>query len=1031
MCLTNTSLIMTNSSSLINKNDEILHVIYDYTGKEDDELTLKRGSIVEVLSKDEKISGSEGWWTGRLIDSESVGIFPANFVGNFEPNLRVIEEKDLQIGNLIGIGGFGHVHYGKFGDIDVAIKTAKSLTAFSSIEISTASKSHDDESSDAVKKNLIDGLLHEACLFSNLRHRNIIQLFGVSPSISTRNLYLVMEYAHGGALNNLLQRRKSGLYPNVFIQYAKQIVDGMKYLHEEAVEHIIHRDLKCSNILILEAIENIHNESELLYKTLKITDFGLARKQLQSSSMSAAGTFPWMSPECIRNNEFSTKSDVWSFGVLLWECLTGEIPYKGFDQMQVAFGIATNKYSLPIPSTCPEEFSQLMKDCWQLLPKDRPTFSELYEQINKIIEINYTNNDLSYMETNDETYSSLQQDWRKEIQDIFEELKTKEQEIRDREQAMLQLTIQQNHQRMRLQQWEQELHEREMHIIERELKLLMSTNNQERLHQQTPKVQKRSGHFGRSLLHAALNGSATLSSTTASNLISGPTNFRHLMSICREQNLHHHPAIDYDSSSSSSSTNPNTTSPIQISCSTNNILPSNSISTQIHSDLSNNQSTTHNVYTSQSTPTTPNLNRLRTLTSSGDLIINVIDDKEPLISNDGKKTKYIARYFSYIDDKQYHNIVHVPVLSDEFDDETIGKTSRSSSTSQDKIPATKLQHSRWRKPKQWTSSSSSSSTTTIKRKYPKTNTRLGESKWYIEPTSSMNSNNDDTTISSTKSTPTMDRSTQKTGSSSSSTCSTPNDRSLARGIYDINSMLISVGLGRPPPPVRSNFSEFILSGPSFYTSSSSSSSTTTIIRATNQSILRSTSETTNTQRPSLPTSTDITSSPSIKKQHKRTCSSPLTDTITQTNGFPNMGCGAIPFYSPIRPDSLTFSSKSPPLSSAMTNISQSDSHLVDSHFNHRNQSTKITNPLQENKKITHNHSEKFRSTQSNEICSPMTHSIVTSSNISTSQPQLHRSCILDIDSEEQKTLEAEVLAPEIDRKRIYNSNQDLDAEFFN
>jgi len=56
-----------------------------------------------------------------------------------------------------------------------------------------------------------------------------------------------MEYAHGGALSYLLQRRQSGLYPNVFIQYAKQIVDGMKYLHEEACEHIIHRDLKCSN----------------------------------------------------------------------------------------------------------------------------------------------------------------------------------------------------------------------------------------------------------------------------------------------------------------------------------------------------------------------------------------------------------------------------------------------------------------------------------------------------------------------------------------------------------------------------------------------------------------------------------------------------------------------------------------------------------------------------------------------------------------------------------------------------------------
>ena len=113
---------------LVPNNDEILHVIYDYTSKEEDELTLKfvkkkkmfwfffvriliyflrRGSIVEVLSKDEKISGSEGWWTGRLLDSDSVGIFPANFVASFETNLRIIDENDLLIGDLIGVGGFG------------------------------------------------------------------------------------------------------------------------------------------------------------------------------------------------------------------------------------------------------------------------------------------------------------------------------------------------------------------------------------------------------------------------------------------------------------------------------------------------------------------------------------------------------------------------------------------------------------------------------------------------------------------------------------------------------------------------------------------------------------------------------------------------------------------------------------------------------------------------------------------------------------------------------------------------------------
>ena len=88
-------------------SETILHVLYDYTSKGEDELTLKRGSRLEVLSKDEGISGSPGWWTGRLVDTESVGIFPANFVASGEPDLRIIDYKDLNIGALIGVGGFG------------------------------------------------------------------------------------------------------------------------------------------------------------------------------------------------------------------------------------------------------------------------------------------------------------------------------------------------------------------------------------------------------------------------------------------------------------------------------------------------------------------------------------------------------------------------------------------------------------------------------------------------------------------------------------------------------------------------------------------------------------------------------------------------------------------------------------------------------------------------------------------------------------------------------------------------------------
>ncbi|CAF1203896.1 unnamed protein product [Adineta steineri] len=941
----------------MNNNDELLHVIYDYTSKGDDELTLKRGSILEVLSKDKEISGSEGWWAGRLIDSESVGIFPANFVASVVPNLPTIDYNDLQIKDLIGVGGFGHVHYGKFGEVDVAIKTAKSLTSFNAIKRSPSYKTHSDDQSSTVHKNVIDGLLREARVFSNLKHSNIIQLFGVSSSIETNNLYLVMEYARGGALNQLLEKRQSGLYPNVFIHYAKQIADGIKYLHDESLGHIIHRDLKCSNILIFEDIENIHDDSELLDKTLKITDFGLAEKQLQTSGVLTAGTYAWMSPECIRTNEFSTKSDAWSFGVLLWECLTGEIPYKGFDQPQVAYGIATNQYSLPIPSTCPEEFSQLMKDCWQINPEDRPTFSELYDQINTIIEEKYANNQLYNMETNEESYSSLQQDWRKEIQDIFEEFKEKEKEIHDREQAMFQLDLAQKHQRMQLEQWERELHDREMSVIERELSLLMLANNQERLHQQTPKIQKRSGRFMRSLLHATLNGNGHFSSTAATDLISSPKDFRHIISICRDHNTHRH-HHEYASSS-----------PIPNSLSSTTCSSTNS----------------HRKYTSTSTPTTPNLNRLRTLTSSGDLTINRIFDEEYLINNDVHP----------------HDLNHPPISPD--------KPSRCLPINQTKSSSTIKQHSRWRKPKTWSASSAT------KRKHGKTtNIRPGDSKWYLETTSTTNTNDDTTTISSTKSAPVIIGSNQKLGySSSPSTCSTPNDRSLARAVFDINSMLASIGLGRRLP-TQSSLS----------TASSSSSlistPTTTIRNPLHETIFRSTSETKSKPISTSSSSTNTSPSPLTKKEHKRTCSTPITNIQTQTNTS-----RARPNYSSTRPNSLALSFI--PRSSRPINTSHSDSQLVDKHYN---RSTKITStPEEDEQTINDDGDDRFYSAQSSKTTTPMVQSFGMPIKTSNSQPQLNHPCLLDIDTEEQVEHKTKVLPPSVDKKKLFHSSDTLERDF--
>lgn len=130
--MNNSSSTNTNTEENKQTSEDILDVIFDYTGNGDDELTLRfenaktkkkqiyayndfffvffyrRGSKLEVLSKDESISGSRGWWTGRLVDSESVGIFPANFVSNSSSDLRIIDYNDLHIGEIIGIGGFGY-----------------------------------------------------------------------------------------------------------------------------------------------------------------------------------------------------------------------------------------------------------------------------------------------------------------------------------------------------------------------------------------------------------------------------------------------------------------------------------------------------------------------------------------------------------------------------------------------------------------------------------------------------------------------------------------------------------------------------------------------------------------------------------------------------------------------------------------------------------------------------------------------------------------------------------------------------------
>uniref|UniRef100_A0A8C2ZVF4 Mitogen-activated protein kinase kinase kinase n=1 Tax=Cyclopterus lumpus TaxID=8103 RepID=A0A8C2ZVF4_CYCLU len=492
--------------------------VFDYEATADEELTLRRGDLLEVLSKDSKVSGDEGWWTGKI--QEKVGIFPCNYVtrgdtakyqqltagglvaGGVGDCPLEIDFSELLLNEVIGAGGFGKVYKGVWGREEVAVKAARQ---------------DPDEDISATA----ECVRQEARLFWMLRHPNIISLRGVC--LREPNLCLVMEYARGGALNRALAGKK--VPPKVLVNWAVQIATGMDYLHNQAFVPIIHRDLKSSNILILEPVER----EDLGGRTLKITDFGLAREWHQTTKMSAAGTYAWMAPEVIKHSLFSKSSDVWSFGVLLWELLTGEVPYREIDALAVAYGVAMNKLTLPVPSTCPEPFAQLLGECWSPNPRSRPSFTSI---LGRLLAIEQS----AMFQMPLESFHSLQEDWRLEIQQMFDELRAKEKELRSWEEALARAAEEQREQEEQLKRREQELAEREIDIVERELNIIIH-----QMYQEKPSVKKRKGNFKKSRL---------MKLGRDSNCISLPSGFEHKITVQAS------PSVDKRKTQGSESTTP-------------------------------------------------------------------------------------------------------------------------------------------------------------------------------------------------------------------------------------------------------------------------------------------------------------------------------------------------------------------------------------------------------------------------------------------------------------------------------------------
>ncbi|XP_037043232.1 tyrosine-protein kinase Abl isoform X2 [Bradysia coprophila] len=270
---------------------------------------------------------------------------PTVFPLSPEPDEWEICRTDIVMKHKLGGGQYGEVYeaiWKRYGNT-VAVKTLKEDTM------------------------ALKDFLEEAAIMKEMKHPNLVQLIGVC----TREppFYIITEFmSHGNLLDFLRGDGRETLDAVALLYMATQIASGMSYLESR---NYIHRDLAARNCLV--------GDNNLV----KVADFGLARLMRDDTYTAHAGAkFPikWTAPEGLAYNKFSTKSDVWAFGVLLWEIATGMSPYPGIDLTDV-FHKLESGYRMERPSGCPPEVYDLMRQCWQWNAQERPTFKNIHHAL--------------------------------------------------------------------------------------------------------------------------------------------------------------------------------------------------------------------------------------------------------------------------------------------------------------------------------------------------------------------------------------------------------------------------------------------------------------------------------------------------------------------------------------------------------------------------------------------------------------------------------------------------------------------------
>uniref|UniRef100_A0A2P2LRC6 Uncharacterized protein MANES_17G046400 n=1 Tax=Rhizophora mucronata TaxID=61149 RepID=A0A2P2LRC6_RHIMU len=266
----------------------------------------------------------------------------------------IIDMSKLFLGLRFAHGAHSRLYHGVYKNEPVAVKIIRVP---------------DDDENGTLTARLEKQFNREVTHLSHLCHPNVIKFVAACKN---QPVYCVItEYLSEGSLRAYLHKLEHKSLPlQKLIAIALEIAHGMEYIHSQGV---IHRDLKPENILINQNFN------------MKIADFGIACEEVYCDSLGDdPGTYRWMAPEMIKKKSYGRKVDVYSFGLILWEMLTGTIPYEDMNPIQAAFAVVNKNLRPVIPGNCPPAMRDLIEQCWSLRPEKRPEFSQIVKLLEQL-----------------------------------------------------------------------------------------------------------------------------------------------------------------------------------------------------------------------------------------------------------------------------------------------------------------------------------------------------------------------------------------------------------------------------------------------------------------------------------------------------------------------------------------------------------------------------------------------------------------------------------------------------------------------